>query len=414
MAQLSEHHVRAVVSLAAGIEIKRDMAEFDRHPDLLCCANCVVDLRTGETLDHDPALMFTKTTGVDYVPGATHPDWAKALTALPAEVLPWYQIRIGQGATGYMPPDEALADQHRPGENGKTTVVQGIRHALGDYFVQVPVKALLGDHREHDTVLMPFRGARIAAVEETPDEGRLNMQQLKQITTPQITGPLMRQDYIAYDTTHATMVNTNHEPAVENADHGSLRRVLAVVWPYRYLKPGQPHGAPDRPRGRPGAAGQDHRGRAGPARGCPGLDGRRGRRWYEAGRVMPAVPEQVQADTDAWLDRVNLIFAFGTAHLARGRPPPGHVGRAVPVLPAGPSRTAATAAWSERDLQRRGSASSPRPGGGSSRRRRPGTARTCCPSRRSTSRWTRQSPTRRGTGCVSRTIPTRRYPRKYR
>ena len=38
----------------------------------------------------------------------------------------------------------------------------------------------------------------------------------------------MRQDYVTYDTTHATMINTNHEPAVENADHGSLRRVLAV------------------------------------------------------------------------------------------------------------------------------------------------------------------------------------------
>ena len=163
------------------------------------------------------------------MPGATHPDWDKALTALPEEVRPWYQIRIGQGATGYVPPDDLVLINIGGGENGKTTVVQGIRHALGDYYVQVPVKALLGDHREHDTVMMAFRGARLAALEETPEEGRLNMQQVKAITTPQITGRLMRQDYINYDTTHATMVNTNHEPAVENADHGSLRRVLAVM-----------------------------------------------------------------------------------------------------------------------------------------------------------------------------------------
>ena len=31
---------------------------------------------------------------------------------------------------------------------------------------------------------------------------------------------------------------------------------------------------------------------------------------------MPAVPEQVQADTSAWIDRVNLMLAFGTAQLA--------------------------------------------------------------------------------------------------
>ena len=39
------------------------------------------------------------------------------------------------------------------------------------------------------------------------------------------------------------------------------------------------------------------------------------RLWYEAGRVMPRAPEQVQADTSAWLDRVNLIFSFVTEHL---------------------------------------------------------------------------------------------------
>ncbi len=77
-------------------------------------------------------------------------------------MLSWYQIRIGQGTTGYVPPDEALLLCHGPGENGKTTLLQGFRFALGDYFVQVPVKALMGDHREHDTVLMTFRGARLA------------------------------------------------------------------------------------------------------------------------------------------------------------------------------------------------------------------------------------------------------------
>ena len=315
MAQLSEHHVRAVVSLAAGI-VKRDMGEFDRHPDLLCCANCVLDLRTGKTLDHDPAFMFTKTTGVDYVPGATHPDWAKALTALPGAVLPWYQIRVGQGATGHMPPDDLVLINIGQGENGKTSVLQGIRHGLGDYFVQVPVKALLGDHQEHDTVKMPFRGARIAAVEETPVEGRLNMQQLKQITTPQIQARLMRQDYIEFDTTHATIVNTNHEPGLENADHGSVRRVVAVVWPYRYLKPGQPMVLPTDREGDPGLRDRIIAGAQGQHKAALAWMAAGAQRWYEGGRVMPALPDQVQADTEAWIDRVNLMHAFGTTQLA--------------------------------------------------------------------------------------------------
>lgn len=313
--QLSGYHLSQVVTLAAGIE-ERDANEFDAHPDLLNCANCVLDLRTGEKMDHDPAYLFTKTTGVDYVPGARHPDWDQALTALPAEVRPWYQIRIGQGATGYMPPDDLVLINIGGGENGKTSCLQGVRHALGDYYVQVPVKALLGDHQEHDTVKMPFRGARIAAVEETPVEGRLNMQQLKQVTTPQIQARLMRQDYVEFDTTHATIVNTNHEPGIENADHGSVRRVAAVVWPYRYLKPGLPLVLPTDRTGDPGLRQRIIAGRQGQHEAVLAWMASGARQWYEASRVMPGVPERVRADTDAWIDRVNLMHAFGTAQLA--------------------------------------------------------------------------------------------------
>ena len=259
MSQLSGHHVREVLSLAAGVAgIKHDIAEFDTHHDLLCCANCVVDLRTGAKLDHDPAFLLTKSTGVDYVPEAAHPDWTKALSALPAGVLTWYQTRLGQAATGYVPPDDAAVMQTGEGENGKTTVVQGLRFALGDHYVQVPVKALLGTGQEHDTVLMVFKGARLAVLEETPEEGRLNFQQLKQIMQQQITGRLMRQDYVTYDTTHALLISTNHEPAAIRrprlAAPGACGRVAV---PLPEARPEE--GAPDRPHRRPGAAAADHR-----------------------------------------------------------------------------------------------------------------------------------------------------------
>ena len=318
MAQLSERHVRAVLSLAAGVRgIRRDIAEFDTHHDLLCCANCVVDLRTGAAIDHDPALMFTKSTGVDYVPGATHPDWTTALTALPRQVRSWYQTRLGQAATGYVPPDDVMLLQAGEGENGKTTIVQGLRHGLGEYYEQVPVKALLGNHQEHDTVLMVFKGARLAVVEETPEEGRLSYQQLKQITAPQITGRYMRQDFTTYDTTHAAMISTNHEPAAESADHGSLRRVQVVGYPYRYLKPGQKKVLPTDRIGDPGLRQRIINGPDGQHEAILAWLVKGARRWYEAGRVMPAPPALVQADTSAWLDRMNLIFTFAVQYLKR-------------------------------------------------------------------------------------------------
>ena len=56
---------------------------FDGHPDLLNVRNGVVNLRDGTLRPHDPYLMLTKVTMVDYVAGATHPDWQQALAAYP-------------------------------------------------------------------------------------------------------------------------------------------------------------------------------------------------------------------------------------------------------------------------------------------------------------------------------------------
>ena len=83
--------------------------EFDAHPDLLNVNNGVVDLRDGTLRPHDPALRFTKLCPTDYIPGATHADWTKALQALPnIEVVDWLQVRFGQSITGYPTPDDVM------------------------------------------------------------------------------------------------------------------------------------------------------------------------------------------------------------------------------------------------------------------------------------------------------------------
>lgn len=312
--QLSHYHVKAVVLLAEGIMLS-DASDFDAHPDLLNCANGVVDLRTGRLAEHDPSLKLTKNTETRYVPGAVHPDWDQALTALPEEVRPWYQVRIGQGATGHMPPDDMILINQGGGENGKTTILQGIRHALGDYYAQVPVKALYGDPGQHDTVLMPFRGARIAAIEETPEEGYLNMQRVKLLTSPEITGRLMRQDNVTFKTTHALIVNTNHEPIVENADHGTWRRLPMVKFPYTYLKPGQERKLAAHREGDPGLRDRIIAGEQGQREAVLAWLVAGAREWYEAGRVMPELPERVAVDTDSWRGRANRVYGFASEYL---------------------------------------------------------------------------------------------------
>ena len=77
-------------------------SKLDAHPGLLNCANGVLDLRTGNLQPHDPALLLTKTTGVDYVAGATHRDWTKPSPPCPTRTPPvgcrcmWVRLQPGR------------------------------------------------------------------------------------------------------------------------------------------------------------------------------------------------------------------------------------------------------------------------------------------------------------------------------
>ena len=106
--------MRSVVTLARGI-VERKVDELDADPDLINTPSGVVDLRTGELLPHDPALLMTKITSGSYRPGFTHPDWNKALEALPEPEREWLQVRIGQGITGHPNPDGIMPVLRAPG-----------------------------------------------------------------------------------------------------------------------------------------------------------------------------------------------------------------------------------------------------------------------------------------------------------
>ena len=81
-ALLSAARLRAILWVARGYLSVQDK-QFDTHADLLNVRNGVVDLRDGSLRAHDPDLLLTKVTMVDYRPDARHEDWDKALGALP-------------------------------------------------------------------------------------------------------------------------------------------------------------------------------------------------------------------------------------------------------------------------------------------------------------------------------------------
>ncbi|MEP6762165.1 MAG: phage/plasmid primase, P4 family, partial [Sporichthyaceae bacterium] len=316
-ATLNKGRITSITSLTQGIAgIITDPADLDRHPDLLNAGDGAVDLRTGALGPHDPDLLLTKHTTVDYDPGARHDDWAAALRAVPADVLDWVQVRYGQAATGHMTPDDVMVVQHGGGENGKTTFAAGIRGALGDYYVEISHRALLGDPSQHPTELMSFRGARVALLEELPEERRMNVTRLKSVVgTPHMKARLIRHDEVEFAATHSLFLNTNHLPVVDETDHGTWRRLARLRFPYKFRKPGETPAAPLDRAGDPNLRQRIQEGRHGQREAALAWLVAGAVRWYAADRIMPAHPDRIADDTKEWRGKTDLLLAYADDRL---------------------------------------------------------------------------------------------------
>lgn len=297
---------RTVVGILANAEVVTD-----DHADLLNTPTGVVDLRTGELRPHDPALYFTKTTSVAYAPGATSGDWATALTALPPKVAAWVKVRMGQAATGHTPDDAIMPLFEGTGSNGKSTLLDAIRAALGDYAVTVSDRLLLANPGDHPTELTQLMGARLAVAEELPEGRSLNVKRLKDVLgTATLTARQVRRDNVSWRASHSLVVSTNYRPIVAETDHGTWRRLALVDFPYTYRAPGEPLKSD---RDRPGDAGLVRRLQRGDEAVLAWLvEGARS--WYAAGR-MPAPPKRVVRDTADWREDADPVFAYARDRL---------------------------------------------------------------------------------------------------
>lgn len=306
--------IRAVTGLLKGI-LEVDAESFDNHPDLLNAANGVIDLRTGAMLEHSPTYLFTKITKIKYTPGARHPDWNRALQAMPVEVQPFMQVRFGQAATGHPVPDDIMPVLQGGGENGKSTVIAAIHAALGDHAVYIPERLLLSNPGDHPTELTTLQGARFAIIEETPEARHLNIKRLKDtVGTPTMTARRIRQDSITWKTSHSLFLTSNYRPKINETDDGTWRRLALVRFPYTFVKPGQPLTEPHHRHGDQGLRDRLPASKEAMQAVLAWLvEGAMA--WYANAKTMPPLPDRVRADTEEWRGESDSLGSYLAEHI---------------------------------------------------------------------------------------------------
>jgi putative DNA primase/helicase len=186
----------------------------------------IIDLKTGQTIPHDPRRYMTKMTTV--APGGDAPKWRAFLddvTAGDKELQAFLQRIAGYCLTGRTT-EHALFFCHGKGGNGKGVFLNTITGILDAYHRPAPIETFTESKSDrHPTDLAGLVGARLVTASET-EEGRPWAEaKIKQLTGGDpISARFMRGDFFDYMPKFKLFIVGNHKPQIRNVDDAMRRR----------------------------------------------------------------------------------------------------------------------------------------------------------------------------------------------
>ena len=116
------------------------------------------------------------------------------------------------------------------GANGKSTLIDAIMYALGDYADAADPDLLRARTFDaHPTGVADLYGLRLALLHETDAGHRLAEGTVKRLTGgDRLKARRMREDFWSFDPSHTFVMLTNHKPLVGGTDEGIWRRLRLV------------------------------------------------------------------------------------------------------------------------------------------------------------------------------------------
>jgi putative DNA primase/helicase len=231
-------------------------SDFDQDPWMLNTENGTVDLRTGTLRPHRPEDLLSKMIPLHYDEYAecpqfmaflfrimgSHPDASEGDNFNAELMISYLQKAFGCAATGK--PEKLLFVLYGEGNNGKTTLLEVIRDALGDkeYAGQVQVDSLMIRPKEAlsnnavNTDLADLQGCRFVSSSEVEQGQRLSLSRVKYLTgLGQIKARRLRENMITFRPTYKLFLDRNHKPVIADPNDAIWNRVKCI--PFRIQIP---------------------------------------------------------------------------------------------------------------------------------------------------------------------------------
>jgi putative DNA primase/helicase len=222
----------------AAPEVPVRIEELDRQPFLFNTLSGTLDLRTGHARAHDPKDMLTKISPVSFDPQAACPRWhaflRKAMDG-DEEMIGYLQRVIGYAATASIREQVAFI-LWGGGANGKSTFLEVVKAALGDYAVSTKGATIMAGSRPEsggspDPQIIALVGSRMVIAVETDEFGKLDEGRVKSLTGGDtITARDLHAKPISFEPTFKLFLATNHKPQIRGTDNGIWRRIHLIPW----------------------------------------------------------------------------------------------------------------------------------------------------------------------------------------
>jgi len=233
--QQTRKAVSAAERLARGLPLMQiSQDSFDVDPMLLNVQNGVVNLATGEFLDHAPDMRMTLQAQAFYKRGEPAPAWEAFLQRVqPDPLMRAYLQRVaGYCATG-LTSEQAMFLWTGTGANGKSVAQAVLAHVLGTYAQTLPVSTLMAssidDRIPNDVARMA--GRRFLVASETKAGKALDEQRMKALTGgDSIAARYMRAEWFEFRPVGKIQLTTNHLPRMSD-DAATWRRIHLITWP---------------------------------------------------------------------------------------------------------------------------------------------------------------------------------------
>jgi putative DNA primase/helicase len=237
----SARGIRAMVGLArTDPRIVVTVDQLDADPWLLNVQNGTLDLRAGELRKHDPLDLITKVCACSFDPDARSELWERVLLEAlgDVETVEFFQRVAGYCLTGSTC-EERVFLPIGPGAGSKSTCVDALTEAMGDYATVASFETFLTSQRSGSAPrpdLARLVGTRLVVAGEADPGRTFAASSLKQMTGgDRVPCRTLFHEEFTFKPQCKIVLVANDQPHARDDDSGLWRRLVKI--PFEHVVP---------------------------------------------------------------------------------------------------------------------------------------------------------------------------------